>query len=945
MKRKIPLLILLCHSGILFSAGTTYTWTANTTGENWNTTADWNPNTDYPHVTDDTAVLGSSITSSQTIHLNVSSTVGTINFNNGNNYTIDSTGGTFTFQVSSGSAAINVTNSNGNGAHTISANLSLAQGLVINQASTGTFTLSGTIGESVASSLTKSGSGTLSLTGNNSSGFSGGLILQAGTLSITSNNALGATNSAVTISGGTFQVGGAVTLPSTRTFTLSGNATFDTNGNSLTIQGVISSTGSLTVSSSTGSGTLILSGNNTYSGGTQVGTSSTLSIGADANLGNTSGGLTLNGGTLAATASFSSARAITLTGSNTFSTGANTLTLTGVVSGSGSFTKTGAGTLVLAPVTSSGANATNTYAGGITVSAGTLQGNTNSLIGNIVNNGTVVFDQSFNGTYSGTLTGSGGLTKQGSGVLALSGSSASFSGATSVTAGTLNITGSLAGSTITVSSGATLTGTGTMGSVTNNGNITNGSAGSNLTISGTLTSGGSSTTTVNLSPSNPGKIVVSGTANLNGTLVAVPASGFYGFASNFTVLSANTVAGTFSSLSINNSNFTGTLAYTSNSVILTLTSIQPFINFPYSNKNTQRVGENINAIAAANTLNSDIDLKNILNTFTGLSNSAINAALDQMHPAQLSAYAELQFEVGGQLLSLFHHKPFLICGCDKSNRIWIEPYGNWFHRKSHGKNLGFHATTRGFAFGVDGTLVDGWTLGFGGAWNVTDLDWSNHRGYAYSRSLYGAIYTDLFFDNFYLGASVYGGNEWNDSHRHILFTTINRHAEGQFNSLDIAGQLTTAYYFGTPIGFVYPYATADYFYLRSHGFKEKGADSLNLTVDVYRSGTLRTEAGIAFQTNDKNYNETICISPLVGFGWVLEKPMRREDFVSRLAYQTIPFKSQGWNEATQLLNLKFGLGITYKCFNLGSEYLLEISPDGGSPFFNQRANFRFNLNF
>ncbi len=73
------------------------------------------------------------------------------------------------------------------------------------------------------------------------------------------------------------------------------------------------------------------------------------------------------------------------------------------MSGTGLLTKSGAGTLTL--------TGANTYTGGTTVSAGTLQGNTTSLQGNIANNAAVVFDQVAAGTYAGVLSGTGSLTK------------------------------------------------------------------------------------------------------------------------------------------------------------------------------------------------------------------------------------------------------------------------------------------------------------------------------------------------------------------------------------------------------------------------------------------------------------------------------------------------------------------------------------------------------
>ncbi len=77
------------------------------------------------------------------------------------------------------------------------------------------------------------------------------------------------------------------------------------------------------------------------------------------------------------------------------------------MSGTGLLTKSGAGTLTLTGV--------NNYVGGTTVTAGTLQGDTTSLQGNIVNNAAVVFDQAVAGTYAGAMSGTGSLTKNNAG--------------------------------------------------------------------------------------------------------------------------------------------------------------------------------------------------------------------------------------------------------------------------------------------------------------------------------------------------------------------------------------------------------------------------------------------------------------------------------------------------------------------------------------------------
>lgn len=97
-----------------------------------------------------------------------------------------------------------------------------------------------------------------------------------------------------------------------------------------------------------GAGTLALGGANTYSGGTRI-TGGTLEVERDANLGAAAGGLALEGGgMLATTASFDTARAITVTQSGGFDVAANTtLGLTGLLAGSGDLIKAGEGVLDL----------------------------------------------------------------------------------------------------------------------------------------------------------------------------------------------------------------------------------------------------------------------------------------------------------------------------------------------------------------------------------------------------------------------------------------------------------------------------------------------------------------------------------------------------------------------------------------------------------------------
>ncbi len=228
-----------------------------------------------------------------------------------------------------------------------------------------------------------------------------------------------------------------------------------------------------------GSGVLTLTGANTYSGGTYF-NAGVLAAGADSALGAATGPLTFNGGALQFLSSFnlSQSRAITLqSGGGTLDANGYQTTVSQAISGPGGLTvaSTAPGGVVTL-------TAANTYAGGTTISGGTLRlgagGTTGSILGNVVDNGTLAFDRADTVTFPDVISGTGGLAQIGSGTTILNAAN-TFSGPTVVTSGVLAIgdpghaTAALSGGgPVTVASGATLGGYGGVaGDVTSAGTV------------------------------------------------------------------------------------------------------------------------------------------------------------------------------------------------------------------------------------------------------------------------------------------------------------------------------------------------------------------------------------------------------------------------------------------------------------------------------------------
>ena len=434
----------------------------------WGTASEWTPN-GVPNGAGDTAELVLPVSGTQTVDLGGATfTLNQLNVTGAgggawavNNGTLIFDGAAPTFTDQSAAAGISTT---------VGANLQLNAGTTFNIVNlSAVAVVTGAI--SGAGQLIKTGSGTLTLTGPNT--YIGGTMVASGVLSVADDTNLGAATGGLTLQGGELLTTG-VNFSSSRLVTLdpsgSANTLAAATGTTATYAGNVSGAGGLRIGDGANTGTVVLSsGGNTYMGGTTVSGGATLSINTDAELGNTSGGITLNGGKLVMTASnFSTARTLTLgPGSNILAAPDINIfrfpRFTGMITGAGALT---VGDANSAELTVTLTNPSNDYGGGTTITGGAILAvDTNGELGNpsggialvggtlrTTSNGftsaraiTLVpgaapnsLAAQFNQTasYTGLIGGSGGLTIS-SGTVVLTNTGNSYLGGTTVQSSTL----------------------------------------------------------------------------------------------------------------------------------------------------------------------------------------------------------------------------------------------------------------------------------------------------------------------------------------------------------------------------------------------------------------------------------------------------------------------------------------------------------------------------
>jgi fibronectin-binding autotransporter adhesin len=499
-----------------------------------------------------------------------------------------------------------------------------------------------------AGGLTKTGGGTLSLGGTNS--YTGDTNVSGGTLVLTASGSLAGAvvNDAVFDNQGV--VTGLVTNNATMTSTGTLNGGLNNGGTASiagVLNGAVVNTGTITLTgATTGIGAVTqngwfdLNGFNTSfasltGGGTIVLGSATLTLGGDNSSTSFTGEIDGSGGvTKIGTGTLSLSGANTYTGTTTISAGTLELDngglITGAVANNATFNTAG---LVAGLVTNSGTmTSIGTLNGGLSNSgtafiSGMLNGAvTNSgaigLIGGTIGIGAVTqtaagsialngFSTSFgslagagtvdNGggnltvggndsstSFAGTITGAGSLTKNGTGTFTLTGAN-SYTGVTLVQTGTLAVssTGSIAGNvrnratfnnagTVTggVQNDATLISTGNLaGGLNNFGTATiAGTVGANLFNAGAVTLSGAATI-ANLQQDTTGTFNLAGFGASVGTLTGSGAitlgSGTLTLSGNGSSSFAGTISGTGSLAKTGGGNFvlTGTATQTGGTTI------------------------------------------------------------------------------------------------------------------------------------------------------------------------------------------------------------------------------------------------------------------------------------------------------------------------------------------------------------------------------------------
>ncbi|KFC74993.1 putative Outer membrane autotransporter barrel domain protein [Bosea sp. LC85] len=705
-----------------------------------------------------------------------------------------------------------------------------------------TFALGGSI--SGAGSLVKDGWGTLTLTG--SAGHGGGTTIAAGMLQIGNGGTSG-------------ELAGDVVNNAFLSFNRTNDYVF---------AGAISGSGSVVQS---GSGTTILTGSNSYSGGTVI-RAGVLQVASDSNLGAQGTAITFFGGALRFGTTFDTSRTLLLLGNGTVDTNGRDATLTGGVYGFGDLVKTGAGTLTL--------TGTNSYRRTV-VAAGRLVGDAASISGDIVNSGTVVFDQRSDASIASVFSGTGRFDKTGRGGLELHGDSSAYSGTTTVSAGMLVVNGSLGGE-IDVLTGARLQGGGTIGATTirPGATIAPGNSIGTLTVAGDIAFERGAIYEVEVSAGGMSSDLIraSGAARLGGgSVVHLGEDGNYRANQRYTILTADRgVQGRFEDVTSRYLFLDPTLGYDATSVTLTLLRNDlPFAALAQT-RNQVQTSLGLESLNEANPLwqsftqlRDEDEARRAFDSLSGEIHASAKTVLiegSQMVRSAVSDRIRAAFDgIGAPHIATLAYasgQGAISTAPAESLALWARGFGAWGQTRGDGNAASLTRSTTGLVAGLDLAAAQDIRVGVMAGYSHSRFEVARRRSRGDADNYTIGLYGGARFDRLRLTGAV--NYAWHDlsMRRSVSFPGGGEQLLSGYGAHTLQAFGEIAYRLDLGSGAFEPFANLAYVNLRSNGFRETGGIAAlsagpQSTAVTFATLGLRAQTSVDLGSNAAQLNGTL----------------------------------------------------------------------------------------
>lgn len=417
-------------------------------------------------------------------------------------------------------------------------------------------------------------------------------------------------------------------------------------------------------------------------------------------------------------------------------------------------------------------------------------------------------------SFSGIITGMGGLTKTGSGTMRLTGVS-DYSGLTRVSDGVLAVDGSIAASDVLVSGSATLTGTGIVGSATVSGALLASTAGT-FSVAGDLTLNPSGTLALELAGGRSGLVAVGGDVFINGSLDLRTGSGVAPGDTVF-LTSAGSISGSFDTIRSSYAFLDPSVIYGDSTLTLRLERNAVGFFEVAASRNQRATARAVEALGDGNVLHDEVLLLDAAQARAGFDSLSGEIHADALDAAGLLATGQRR-----SVLARLRDE-------DAPAGLWGDAAYLRIDRQGDGNAAALRLAGRVFAGGLDAAPSPDLRLGLAGFQTRADLSNAARRSSGDIESIGLTAYARWQAGPWRVRGGAQAARLDTSLSRDIAVGTLRETARSDYGgwSAGAFGELDYATMFN---GFdVEPYLGLSWQTARRNGFSETGAGDTNLS--------------------------------------------------------------------------------------------------------------------
>jgi outer membrane autotransporter protein len=176
--------------------------------------------------------------------------------------------------------------------------------------------------------------------------------------------------------------------------------------------------------------------------------------------------------------------------------------------------------------------------------------------------------------------------------------------------------------------------------------------------------------------------------------------------------------------------------------------------------------------------------------------------------------------------------------------VWLDGLGQFGDQDGANGFTGFDYSMGGGSAGVDRAFGEHFAAGVNAGYSYADVDFGGDRGDAEIGAIHGSLYGTWVTERAYVeGVLSYARQDY-DNRRRVRVGELERTARSEHDANVFGAQLGGGYRFDLQGIGLRPFASLSYVLLDEEGFRETGADDVNLVVEGRTTNSLVSELGV-----------------------------------------------------------------------------------------------------